>query len=643
MNRFFFLTIVMMLLVAGYSMAQQESPDIPISDEKIILNGQKFYLHKVKQGQTIYSICNAYNVEEKELLVHNPELSRGLKAGATIKIPVRPLKSAEEMHPEIDTSDYHVIKIRRKHTLYSLSKRYDVTIQEIYEANPGLETRGLKINDTIIIPKHALQQEKVDFTDPEFSRDTSEYVYHTVKQGETLYRIGKKYNVKLKHITGANPDLKNRDIWVGEVIKIPREKIRYVATFPKLNDSVQAHVRLDTSSVYDTIRPDSLVLDDSLLHVIDTLKPSRIEEMNVLLMLPFNAEANIEHIKDKEKDDKQPALYPYTESMVRMYEGVLLGLEHLDSLGGKINLNVRDTRGSIEETKTILNNLDTLPDVIIGPIGRENIELTLNFADTNDVNVITMVDPENHAMFKHRSLISIQPNMQIQWFFIAEYLIEHNYPVVIVHDGTQSTVAYADEIKFFIIDYFAAHGEPDYDNIATIAYNREQKGAVKNALSPEDTTFVISALSDKIFVTGLINTMYQCKEKEVILLGNEQWLGQNYVEMEAYKKLRFSYVSPVYINYADSSNYRMIQQFREYFMDEPDKYAFMGYDATMIFPLTMEYGDQLKPALESEGKIVGRCMNLTFTYKGENIPLVNTALKLIRLQEDYRFTVEYEN
>ncbi|MDA3819386.1 MAG: LysM peptidoglycan-binding domain-containing protein [Candidatus Delongbacteria bacterium] len=640
MNRFFCLTIVMMLL-AGYSLAQQESPDIPISDEKIVLNGQKFYLHKVKQGQTMYSICKAYNVKEKELLVHNPDLSRGLKTGSTIKIPVRPLKSAEEMQPEIDTSDYHVIKIRRKHTLYSLSKRYDVTIQEIYDANPGLETNDLKRNDTVIIPKHALQQEKVDFTDPEFSRDTSEYVYHTIKKGETLYRIGEKYNVKLKHITSANPDLKNRDIWVGEVIRIPREKIRYVVTFPKLNDSVQALVRLDTSSVYDT-RPDSFVLDDSLLQVIDTLEPSWIEEMNVLLMLPFNVEANIERIKEKEKDDKQPGLYPYTESMVRMYEGVLLGLEHLDSLEGKINLTVRDTRGSIEETKTILNDLDEPPDLIIGPIGKSNIETALNYADTNDVNVFTFVDPEAHAMFMHKSLISVQPNLQIQWFFIAEYLIEHNYPVVIVHDGTQSTVAYADEIKFSIIDYFSAHGQPGYDNIATIAYSREQKDAVKNSLRAKDTTFVISASSEKIFVTGLMNTLYQCEEKEVILLGNEQWLDQNYVEMEEYKKLRFSYVSPVYINYADSSNHSMIQQFREYFLDEPGKYAFMGYDATLIFPLILKYGHNLKPALESSGKIEGHSMTLKFPYKGESMPLVNTALKLIRLQEDYRFAVEYE-
>jgi hypothetical protein len=161
-------------------------------------------------------------------------------------------------------------------------------------------------------------------------------------------------------------------------------------------------------------------------------------------------------------------------------------------------------------------------------------------------------------------------------------------------------------------------------------------------LSPEDTTFVISASSDKVFVTGLMNTLYQCEESEVILFGEEKWMEQKYVEMEEYQKLRFSYVSPVFVNYKDSSNHRMIKQFRDDFLDEPDKFAFMGYDVSLFFPLLLKYGHDIKPALDSEGKIEGHCMNLRFPYKGETMPLVNTALKLIRLQEDYRFSVEYE-
>ncbi|MCF0206254.1 MAG: LysM peptidoglycan-binding domain-containing protein, partial [Bacteroidales bacterium] len=60
-KRFFTAVMLMMFAFAGI-MAQV---NVEISEEKILENGQKFYLHTVKQGQTLYSICKAYSVTEK--------------------------------------------------------------------------------------------------------------------------------------------------------------------------------------------------------------------------------------------------------------------------------------------------------------------------------------------------------------------------------------------------------------------------------------------------------------------------------------------------------------------------------------------------------------------------------------------------
>lgn len=47
---------------------------------------EKFILHKVKKGDTFYSLTRYYNVLKSDLLVLNPSLLEGLKLGATIKI-----------------------------------------------------------------------------------------------------------------------------------------------------------------------------------------------------------------------------------------------------------------------------------------------------------------------------------------------------------------------------------------------------------------------------------------------------------------------------------------------------------------------------------------------------------------------------
>jgi LysM repeat protein len=47
-----------------------------------------FIEHKVKQGETIYSITKLYDISFSDLLKNNPELSEGLKLGMTLKIPL---------------------------------------------------------------------------------------------------------------------------------------------------------------------------------------------------------------------------------------------------------------------------------------------------------------------------------------------------------------------------------------------------------------------------------------------------------------------------------------------------------------------------------------------------------------------------
>ena len=52
--------------------------------------------------------------------------------------------------------------VLEKQTLYSISKAYNVSIDDIYRFNPALKETGLKKNSIILIPsQEALQEENV--------------------------------------------------------------------------------------------------------------------------------------------------------------------------------------------------------------------------------------------------------------------------------------------------------------------------------------------------------------------------------------------------------------------------------------------------------------------------------------------------
>ncbi|PRX26485.1 LysM domain-containing protein [Orenia metallireducens] len=54
------------------------------------------------------------------------------------------------------------------------------------------------------------------------SKNKSGYSYYTVKTGDTLYQIAKKFNTTVEKIIAINPNIKNKNtIYPGQQIKIP--------------------------------------------------------------------------------------------------------------------------------------------------------------------------------------------------------------------------------------------------------------------------------------------------------------------------------------------------------------------------------------------------------------------------------------
>ena len=111
--------------------------------------------HIVEAKQTLYSISKMYNVSIDTLIALNPSAKTGIKAGETLIIsknkkiesPNSTQKSIETQH--IPTNDIiHVVK--RKETLYSISKQYNIAIHDLITLNPELQY-GLKAGSTIII------------------------------------------------------------------------------------------------------------------------------------------------------------------------------------------------------------------------------------------------------------------------------------------------------------------------------------------------------------------------------------------------------------------------------------------------------------------------------------------------------------
>ncbi len=622
--------------------AQQEPPKIEISNQKVIVEGKKFYIHNVKSGETLYSLARAYKVDKKEIMIHNPQLSEGLKAGSVIKIPIQSL-SEEQAGSEIsDTTGFHYIKIRRKHTLFSLSQEYSVSIQEIYDANPGLAERGLKRKETIKIPKHQLVSDKVDFTKPTASaNDSLQFIYHTVKKGETLYSLSKKYKIERDTITDANPDLLDRGLRFGEVIKIPKKNISFVVNFPGNNMQVLTFPKPEeTETTTTTITsPDIEGSDDSF-----NLNNAITDNVDVMLLLPFSANSNLDYLQSQKKNNTDLQLYPVSQMMVQFYEGFLTGLSMLELHGKTVNLRVYDSEMKPEVVRQILNRQVKTPDFIVGPAHSKNIEICLQYGQEHSVPVVTPVELGNSSDLPYSNLISLNTTQNLRHEILAKWLYQRNDNIVIVHDGQSSSLQEANQLKNNITDFLTMKEVEDNYNIKLFSLTTKNQSSLKALMSRQKANSVIAVGDDKVFINTLMNTLYQCSKSDIRLFGQKSWLNYHNISAEEFKTLKFSFISPIYLDYNDTLSYDFINKYREKFLDEPDYYSFMGYDvARLMITSAFCFNKNLQTGLLAQSHIKGLAMDFRFMQNHSTMPLQNTGVMLIGLTSDYELKPFFKN
>ncbi|MDR3704408.1 MAG: LysM peptidoglycan-binding domain-containing protein [Paludibacteraceae bacterium] len=121
---------------------------------------EQFTTHKVEKGQTIYSICKQYQVDKATLLKLNPSLSSGLQVGEDIKVPAKKAKTKvkEDTAPSVvktsapaQTSFVEHVVVA-KETLFSISRKYGVSVDDINKYNKEELKNGLQTGLHLKIP-----------------------------------------------------------------------------------------------------------------------------------------------------------------------------------------------------------------------------------------------------------------------------------------------------------------------------------------------------------------------------------------------------------------------------------------------------------------------------------------------------------
>lgn len=445
------------------------------------IDGQQYYFHAVLQGQTLFSIARAYEVSQEAILHENPDIRDGLRYNQIIRIPVQSeAVQTEDMLDEDPATDDGFIthKVKRRETLFGLSRQYDVSIDDILQHNP--ESReGLKIGQLLRIPvavnieesdespvahidnTAADLREQTDTSEAEIEIEAyqgteieayaeDEYLIYNVMPGDTRFGISRKFGVSIEQLDAVNPGIAE-GLNAGQHIRIP------VST--GIDGVTPAAAERSYISISRPVGPQAAALTDEYC-----FNPDLKDEYKVALLIPFYLEELIaeadslndeagellpEHslenllsdpvrmddLRNNWLNDIGPDHTSFT--FINYYHGVLLALDSIRQQGVNIRLVVEDVCQDVRKARRVTENPEFLnTDLIIGPFHRQSLDYIAGYGCRHGIPVVSPLLPDNRQLRGFPDLIKATPSLETMLDGVAKYVAQ-TYPqqnIIIVHN-----------------------------------------------------------------------------------------------------------------------------------------------------------------------------------------------------------------
>ncbi|MDR1729065.1 MAG: LysM peptidoglycan-binding domain-containing protein [Prevotellaceae bacterium] len=559
-----------------------------------------FASHKVKKGETLYSISKNYNITIEEVVHLNPDARNGVKTGITLIIPQMTsdvIVAQAAILPDAPSTEttqnksFAFHEVKKEETLYSISRKYGISQDEIIRLNPDAK-EGVKAGEKLIIPPvHAntalSEEEKVK----PVSRD---FKFHEVQKEETLYSISRKYGVSQDEIIRLNPDAAE-GVKIGKMLIIPPAHAN-TAFKPQEGDSVNTPLPLDTSAV----RPD---FESLFARSTEPLKT-----INIALALPFQ----LDKIKENSKIDGN------TDKFLEFYRGLLIAVDSLKKQGLSFNLYVFDSGKSEVEIKNMLNNPELKNmDILIGPAYTVQIKPLSDFALLNQIKLIIPFSSKSEETKTNPNIFQIntpQPQMNelIALRFVSYFA---NKNIVLLRFKTE---AYDDKIDFNnVLETTLKEHNITY---TTVLYESAQK--LRKELPDGKENIIVPLTTNQVALSQVLPIINMLGEKKNIsLFGFPEWQTYQSISKDLFR-LNTYIPSSFFVDYKSVNVKNYLRKYRYFYNAEPanivPQYGLLGYDiATYFSEALAKYGHDFTKELEQFSPELLQ-MNFKFKQINEN-------------------------
>lgn len=506
-----------------------------------------YFLHTVTKGQSLYSISTMYNVTMEDLIRLNPGCEKQIRAGESLKIP-QANSGSNQGKPTFHT-------IQAGETLYQLTLKYNVTVQAICTANPGLSASNFRIGQVISIPAQtAIQPAKENLSETAAQTSSGKKTdwrdMHKVERKETIFSISRQYGISEEELIAANPELKKGKLKRGSFLFIP-----YPASKQPAKEAEKTPARIPSNEELFAQNKQSF---------------KKIQNIKAAVLLPFT--------EGKNRDEQM--------RMVEYYEGFLMAVDSLKRQGVSVNLYTYDTKGKSDVTQSILAKEEMKNmDIIFGPAHAANVKTLAEFAEKNQTRVVVPFSPEVEQVFKNPYIYQVNTPQSYLYSEVYEHFLRKfsKANIVFLDAGTGQNEK-AEFIK----------GMKNELKTNQVAYKHISNSDTLKILAAIDSTrenIFIPTSGKDLSLTRLIPQLTQIRRSypnvDLHLFGYPEWQTYTQDYLASFYELDTYFYSSFYTNNLFPAAVRFTQEYRRWYSKDManifPKYGMLGFDTGYFF------------------------------------------------------------
>jgi len=290
---------------------------------------------------------------------------------------------------KVNGVECYIYTVQQAEGFYRIGKNFNTTEAVIKSYNPQI-TDGLKAGMQIFIP-----------VKPSSTPGIS-YIEHVVEKKQTIFRIRRMYKITEDELLEHNPQIKNRSIQVGEILRIPVKN--------EGDESIQKNQNGNKAT--DTEKKQNKETQKDTNGFLDIFRSQKSDTLDIAFLLPFMLE------QKSELSDTR---------FVEFYAGALVAIQKAKNQGKNLNIYTFDVEKSDLKLMEILR--DTIfnkIDLIVGPAYSNQISIIGDFARMQKIKTLIPFSSKIYDIAINPYLYQFNPGQDIELKKLQEIIRLNN-------------------------------------------------------------------------------------------------------------------------------------------------------------------------------------------------------------------------